>query len=87
MLCILLDLLGYASYTLPILGEFADVIWAPLSALIFYKLFGGWKGAIGGALTFMEELFPGLDFIPGFTIMWFLKTYTKPENKQLIQPV
>lgn len=87
-ICILLDLLGYASYTLPILGEFADVIWAPVSGFIFYKLFGGWKGAVGGVLNFAEELFPGLDFIPSFTIMWFLKVYnSKTEIKQSIQPV
>lgn len=85
--CILLDLLGYASYALPILGEFGDIIWAPVSALIFYKLFGGWKGAIGGVLNFIEELFPGLDFIPSFTIMWILKTYNKSETKQSIQPI
>ncbi|MCC6290180.1 MAG: hypothetical protein IT249_20055 [Chitinophagaceae bacterium] len=88
LVCILLDLLGYASYALPILGEFGDIIWAPISALIFYKLFGGWKGAIGGVLNFVEELFPGLDFIPSFTIMWFLKLYSnKTEIKQSIQPV
>lgn len=87
LLCILFDLIGYASYALPFLGEFGDIIWAPISAFAFFKLFGGWKGAIGGVLNFIEELFPGLDFIPSFTIMWLLKTYSKTEAKQSIQPV
>lgn len=87
LLCILLDLIGCASYILPGLGEFTDIIWAPVSALIFYKLFGGWKGAIGGTLNFIEELFPGLDFIPSFTIMWLLKAFSKAKGDQLIQPV
>ena len=87
LVCILLDLIGCASYALPILGDFSDIIWAPMSALVFYKLFGGWKGAIGGVFNFVEELFPGLDFIPSFTIMWLLKAYNKTETKQSIQPV
>ncbi|WP_276479600.1 hypothetical protein [Paraflavitalea pollutisoli] len=70
ILCILLDLIGYASYALPILGEFGDIIWAPISGLIFYRMFGGWRGAFGGLFNFIEEILPGLDFIPSFTIMW-----------------
>lgn len=87
VVCILLDLIGYATYALPGIGEFADIIWAPVSALIFFKLFGGWKGAVGGVFNFIEELMPGLDFIPSFTIMWLLKAFSKAENKQSIQPV
>jgi hypothetical protein len=70
ILCILLDLIGYASYAVPVLGELGDILWAPISALIFYRLFGGWKGAFGGLFNFVEEILPGLDFIPSFTIMW-----------------
>jgi len=73
LFCILMDLIGYASYGIPVLGEFADIIWAPVSALIFFISFGGWKGALGGIGNFIEELLPGTDFIPSFTIMWFLQ--------------
>ena len=69
--CILMDLIGYASYSIPFIGEIADIVWAPLSALIFFFTFGGWKGALGGVGNFVEELLPGTDFIPSFTIMWF----------------
>ena len=65
-----MDAIGYATYAVPFLGEFADVIWAPVSAFIFYKTFGGRKGALGGVFTFVEELLPWTDFIPSFTIMW-----------------
>jgi hypothetical protein len=68
-----MDLIGYASYSIPFLGEFADIIWAPISAIIFFVTFGGWKGALGGIGNFIEELLPGTDFIPSFTIMWFLQ--------------
>jgi hypothetical protein len=70
--CLLMDAIGMATYAIPFFGEFADVIWAPVSALIFFRTFGGWKGAFGGIFNFIEELMPGLDFIPTFTIMYFL---------------
>jgi hypothetical protein len=68
-----MDLIGCASYAVPGLGELSDVIWAPISALIFYRMFGGALGAYGGVFNFIEELFPGTDFIPTFTISWILK--------------
>ena len=86
-ICIAMDLIGYATYTVPGLGEFADIIWAPVSGFIFYKLFGGWKGAVGGVFNFVEEIFPGLDFIPSFTIMWIMRSYSKKENIASIQPI
>jgi len=71
--CILMDVIGLvtSTYVIPFLGEFADVIWAPISALIFFRTFGGWKGAFGSVFNFVEELLPGMDFIPSFTITWF----------------
>ena len=71
--CVLMDLIGYASYGIPLLGEISDFIWAPVSALIFFLTFGGWKGALGGIGNFIEEILPGTDFIPSFTIMWFIR--------------
>lgn len=71
--CIILDLIGCASYLLPFLGEFTDVVWAPVSGIIFYSLFGKRLGVLGGAFSFIEELLPGLDFIPTFTIAWFMR--------------
>jgi hypothetical protein len=70
--CLLMDLIGMATYAIPLLGEFGDTLWAPVSAFIFYKTFGGTKGMIGGAFNFLEEILPGFDFIPTFTIMYFM---------------
>jgi hypothetical protein len=75
--CVLMDLLGCASYAVPMLGEVCDVIWAPLSAIIFYRMFGGTLGTFGSLFNFMEELFPGLDFIPTFTLSWVLQRITQ----------
>lgn len=81
--CILMDLVGYASYAIPFLGEFADILWAPVSAMIFYKTFGGWKGAVGGLFNFVEELLPGMDFIPVFTITWLSKYFSGKQQPSL----
>lgn len=83
--CVLMDLIGYATYAIPGVGEFGDIIWAPISALIFYKTFGGWKGAFGGLFNFVEEILPGLDFIPSFTIMWFIQRMKKPQQVSTIK--
>lgn len=75
--CILMDLVGYATYAVPFLGEFGDILWAPISSLVFMTSFGGWKGVLGGFGNFIEELLPGTDFIPSFTIMWFIQNAQK----------
>jgi len=75
LFCIVMDLIGYASFAIPLFGEVLDLAWAPISAMIFYRTFGGWKGAFGGMFNFVEEILPGLDFIPTFTITWVWKNY------------
>jgi hypothetical protein len=81
--CVLMDLIGYATYLIPGLGEFGDIIWAPISGIIFFITFGGWKGAFGGIFNFIEEILPGTDFIPSFTIMWFLQRMKKPQQQPI----
>jgi hypothetical protein len=74
--CILFDIIGFASYLLPAFGEIEDLIWAPFSGVIFYFLFGKRKfGLLGGIFSFLEEISPGLDFIPTFTIAWFIRKH------------
>ena len=75
--CILMDLVGYATYAIPGLAEIADILWAPISSVIFIATFRGWKGALGGVGNFIEEILPGTDFIPSFTIMWFIQNMQK----------
>ena len=71
--CIIMDIIGCASYLLPFFGEFSDLIWAPLSGIVFFSLFGKRFGVLGGAFSFIEELLPGFDFIPTFTIAWYIR--------------
>jgi hypothetical protein len=80
-----MDLIGFASYTIPFLGEFSDIIWAPISGFIFFLTFGGWKGAFGGLFNFAEELLPGLDFIPTFTIAWLMRYFSAGREQRVLQ--
>lgn len=71
--CIFLDFLGMASFSIPLVGEFSDVVWAPLSGMIYYRMFGGKMGMYGGIFSFLEEALPGTDIIPTFTISWIMR--------------
>jgi len=70
-ICILLDAVGSISYIIPVVGEWTDIVWAPFSAFLFYKLFGGRLGKTGAVISFIEEALPFIDFIPTFTIAYF----------------
>lgn len=78
--CILMDVIGYLSFAVPGLGEFSDIIWAPISGFVFYKLFGGRFGLTGGILNFAEEILPFTDFIPSFSIAWLIKYISQEKN-------
>lgn len=86
VMCLLMDFIGYTSYTIPFFGEFADILWAPLSAIIFWKMFGFKKGFFGGVFSFVEELTPGLDFIPTFTINWMLLYFKRNKQAFSVRP-
>ena len=80
--CILMDLAGLATYALPVLGEWGDILWAPISGLIFMRAFGGKTGAVGGVINMIEELIPFADFIPTFTIGYFYTKYQQNKAKK-----
>ena len=77
ILCIFMDMIGYLTYLLPVIGEWGDIIWAPISAFIFYKIFGGKTGKVGAFISFAEELLPFVDFIPTFTIGYIYNLFKK----------
>ena len=72
---IIFDLIGMSSYLVPGVGEFADIIWAPIAAFTLSNMYKGSVGKIGGIVTFIEEIVPGLDFIPTFTLTWVYEYY------------
>lgn len=75
---VVLDILGMVTFTIPGVGEFGDVVWAPLSAYLFSRLYGTDKLAKWGAIfNFAEEILPFTDFCPTFTIAWFMRKFSK----------
>jgi hypothetical protein len=80
--CLLMDFVGSTFGMIPILG---DIIWAPISAVIFWKMFGFRKGFFGGVFSFVEEVIPFFGFIPTFTIMWGIQYFR--QRKEIYQSV
>ena len=87
LLGLLLDGIGMLSFVIPGIGEFSDVIWAPLAGWLMTRMYRGRVGQVAGIIAFVEELLPGFDFIPSFTLMW-LYTFLFKGSKadQIITP-
>ncbi|GAB1858268.1 hypothetical protein MHTCC0001_31050 [Flavobacteriaceae bacterium MHTCC 0001] len=77
---LLLDAMGYISFSIPGIGEFTDVVWAPIAAYLMTKLYKGRTGKIAAAVAFLEEMAPGLDVLPTFTLMWLFTYIFKPKE-------
>lgn len=80
LLGILLDGVGMISFTIPLLGEFSDVIWAPIAAFIMTRMYKGRVGKVASVLTFIEEALPFTDIIPSFTLTWIYTYYFQKGN-------
>ncbi len=81
LLGFLFDGVGMLSFAIPFIGEFSDVVWAPLSAFIIYKMYGGILGKGVGIISFVEEIgVLGTDFLPTFTLTWIYKYLIKKEK-------
>lgn len=82
MLSIVLDLVGMATFLIPVLGEIGDLFWAPIAAYIMAKMYKGLSGKMAGVMTFFEEIIPFTDFIPSFTLMWIYTYVIKGEKEE-----
>lgn len=67
VISVIIDVIGMATYLIPGLGEFADIIWAPIQGVLIYVLYRNFFGMIVGGI---EEISPGGDIIPSATLMW-----------------
>lgn len=67
---LLFDAIGMLSFAIPFIGSFTDIIWAPVAGWLMTRMYKGNAGKAAGVITFIEEILPGLDIIPTFTIMW-----------------
>ena len=81
ILGIVFDLLGYVSIIFPPF----DIVWAPLSAYLMIKMFEGTPGKVAGAISFIEEALPFVDFIPSFSLMWLYTFVFKKADEESIE--
>lgn len=79
---LLYDAIGMASYAIPLFGSVLDLVWAPIAAGKMRKMYPGKKGIIASGLVFLEEVLPGTDIIPSFTLMWLYTFVWKAEKEQ-----
>nr|WP_315149727.1 hypothetical protein [uncultured Flavobacterium sp.] len=77
LLGLLFDAIGMASYIIPGLAEYIDIVWAPLAGFLMTKMYKGRVGKVAGILTFVEEIVPFTDLIPSFTITWIYTYWIK----------
>lgn len=77
---LLFDGIGMTSYAVPMLGEFSDVVWAPVAGILMAYLYKGKTGKAAGLFAFLEEIVPFSDFIPSFTLMWWYTYELKKGN-------
>lgn len=82
ILGLLFDAIGMLSFTIPFIGEFSDVVWAPIAAYLMTRMYKGTIGKVGGVITFLEEIIPFSDFIPSFTLTWIYTYMIKSKNAQ-----
>ncbi|MGB5437227.1 MAG: hypothetical protein WBM98_15125 [Maribacter sp.] len=81
LLGLLFDGIGMLSFVIPFIGDFADIIWAPLAGWLMTRMYKGKIGQAAGVFTFIEEILPGLDVVPTFTIMWIYTYLLKGSKK------
>lgn len=79
ILGILFDGIGMLSFSVPMIGEFSDVIWAPISGILMLWMYKGNIGKIAGAFSFLEEIIPFTDVIPSFTLTWIYNYWIKKQ--------
>jgi len=85
LLGILFDGIGMLSLLMPGIGEFTDLIWAPIAGWLMTRMYKGNPGKIAGFIAFIEEIVPGLDVIPSFTLMWLYTYVFKADNEISIE--
>ncbi|MGS2763635.1 hypothetical protein [Sinomicrobium sp. M5D2P9] len=80
ILGLVFDAVGYLSYMIPGFGEFTDVLWAPASAWLISRMYKGQTGKVAAIISLIEELSPGLDVVPTFTLTWLYVYVYKKEK-------
>lgn len=69
---LVIDAIGSATFVLPIVGELADLVWAPMSAIMLSTMYSHSSPGVK-YVAFLEEALPFTDFIPTATLAWYVE--------------
>ena len=74
-LCVIMDIIGMASYFLPGIGELADIAFAPIEGLFIWFMLDAHPGnaTLWAGVGLAEELLPFTDILPACTVAWVIK--------------
>ena len=64
-----IDAIGSASYLVPVVGEVADIGWAPVQTILIMAMYDTTTPHLK-YVSFVEEILPFTDFVPSATIGW-----------------
>ncbi|CAH0473295.1 unnamed protein product [Peronospora belbahrii] len=79
-----IDFVGNATFVIPVLGELADIFWAPVSARMVDILYKESSPRVK-YLAFLEEVLPFTDFIPTATLSWIKENLNSSELKKILK--
>ena len=82
---LLYDAIGMGLSFIPVIGDLADLVWAPYAAKKMNDMYKGTSGKVASAIVFIEEILPVTDIIPTFTLMWLYTFVLNPEKEE--QPI
>jgi hypothetical protein len=68
-LSLFIDLIGSASYLLPVVGEGLDLAWAPAQTVLIMSMYDTTSPNLK-YVSFIEEILPFTDIVPSATIGW-----------------
>jgi hypothetical protein len=77
------DLAGMATVAIPLVGPFLDLLWAPYASKKMREMYPGKNGKLASVIVFIEEILPGTDVIPTFTLMYL---YTHVWKRDKVKP-
>lgn len=80
-LSLFFDAIGMLSFAIPFIGEFSDVIWAPIAGFLMTWLYKGRIGKIAGVIEFLDQILPFTDIIPTFTLTWIYTYVIRKKHK------
>lgn len=68
-LSLTIDLIGSASYLIPVVGEGLDLAWAPAQTILIMAMYDATSPNLK-YVSFVEEILPFTDIVPSATIGW-----------------